>query len=64
MQRIITGFKKDPHSDWFAILDCGHTQHVRHHPPFQNRPWVLEDETRNRMIGETLPCPYCDERTP
>jgi hypothetical protein len=63
MQRIITGFEQDQYGDWFAILDCGHTQHVRHKPPFQNRPWVLEDETRNRMIGETLPCPYCDERT-
>ncbi|MFB8831117.1 DUF3565 domain-containing protein [Azotobacter sp. CWF10] len=23
-----------------AVLSCGHTQHLRHQPPWQNRPWV------------------------
>ncbi|WP_372983133.1 DUF3565 domain-containing protein, partial [Marinobacter sediminum] len=27
-------------------MSCGHFQHVRHNPPWQNRPWVERLETR------------------
>ncbi len=43
-----------------AHLACGHTQHVRHRPPFQDRPWVMEEAGRRDRIGAPLECPLCD----
>ncbi|HEY9035794.1 MAG TPA: DUF3565 domain-containing protein [Pseudomonadales bacterium] len=60
MQRAITGFGVDEHDDPFAWLSCGHRQHVRHQPPFVNRPWVISDEGREAMLGQTLNCVRCD----
>lgn len=64
MIQAITGFHLDEHSDWVAELACGHNQHVRHHPPFANRPWVVTPEGRAKMFGQTLICKKCDERAP
>jgi hypothetical protein len=60
MQRIISGFHRDAEGDWVAELDCGHQQHVRHRPPFQNRPWVLSDTERAAHVGSARDCPLCD----
>jgi len=43
MTRQIVGFHRDPKNDWGADLDCGHWQHVRHNPPFENRPWTMTE---------------------
>jgi Protein of unknown function (DUF3565) len=43
-----------------AKLVCGHNQHTRHDPPWQNRPWVLTEVGRNTAIGSTLNCVKCD----
>lgn len=51
----------DEAEDWTAILSCGHPQHTRHKPPFENRPWVVSQEGRNSMIGHSLNCVRCDE---
>ncbi len=64
MQRVIVGFDQDELGDWRAILACGHRQHVRHNPPFVNRPWVLTEEGRNRFLGAPLECKACDEGEP
>jgi hypothetical protein len=61
MTRAIVGFHKDENDDWVADLDCGHTQHVRHRPPWQNRPWVTTEEGRARFLGHPLNCKKCDE---
>jgi cytochrome c-type biogenesis protein CcmH/NrfF len=61
MERTITGFHRDSDGDWVAELSCGHGQHVRHRPPFQQRPWVLDDAERDARIGAALDCPLCDE---
>ncbi len=61
MRRRITGFHQDEKSDWVAELECGHNQHVRHDPPWQQRPWVLTEEGRRSRSGETLNCVICDE---
>ena len=42
-----------------AELECGHTQHVRHTPPWQVRPWVLTAAGRAGRLGTTVPCRYC-----
>lgn len=60
MKRTILGFRRDEQGDWVANLDCGHGQHVRHRPPFVNRPWVQREESRNGMLGIELDCPRCD----
>ena len=61
MQRAIVGFETDEVGDWVALLECGHRQHVRHRPPWQERPWVLTAEGRNGRIGSPLECSACDE---
>ena len=60
MKRAITHFHLDEHRDWVAALDCGHRQHVRHRPPFVNRPWVASDTERKAMLGTALDCVRCD----
>ncbi|MCY3956526.1 MAG: DUF3565 domain-containing protein [Nitrospira sp.] len=62
-QRII-GFHRDEHGDWVADLECGHGQHVRHDPPWSERPWVVTPQGRERMLGETLACKKCNEELP
>ena len=60
MERAITGFHQDDVGDWIALLTCGHTQHVRHRPPFQERPWVISEQGRAGRLGSPLSCPLCD----
>ncbi len=61
MERKITGFHLDEHNDWVAELDCCHGQHVRHKPPFFNRPWTQTQSGRDAMLGTTLNCVRCDQ---
>ena len=60
MLRKITGFHTDDAGDWIAELACLHGQHVRHRPPFQDRPWVTTEAGRAGRIGTDLDCPLCD----
>jgi tellurite methyltransferase len=60
MERPIKAFELDDEGDPIAILACGHAQHVRHKPPFINRPWVTSEEGRTGMIGKKLNCVRCD----
>ena len=60
MERAITGFSRDKLADWFATLECGHRQHVRHKPPFFNRLWVESEEGRAALLGQPLNCVRCD----
>jgi hypothetical protein len=60
--RKIVGSHQDDAGDWVADLECGHTQHVRHNPPWQSRPWVTTPEGRASRIGTELPCAKCIDR--
>ena len=60
MRRLITGFKLDEHGDWIASLSCGHRQHVRHRPPFEERPWVVTEIGRRGKLRKPLDCTRCD----
>lgn len=60
MERLIVGYQQDGQGDWVADLACGHRQHVRHRPPFEQRPWVVEEVGRRGHLGTPLPCPLCD----
>jgi len=60
MNRSIVAFRQDDEGVWVADLECGHSQHVRHKPPFFPKPWVLAEEGRQARIGTPLDCPQCD----
>jgi hypothetical protein len=64
MQQRIVGFHRDEAGDWVARLACGHHQHVRHQPPWINRPWVETTEGRDEALGRELNCRKCDEGAP
>ena len=61
MQQAIAGFHLDEEQHWVAELACGHNQHVRHTPPWQNRPWVMTEKGRKEKLGMMLECKLCDE---
>lgn len=60
MQREIIDYYLDEEGDWVALLNCQHGQHVRHQPPFVNRPWVITQAGRDAMLGTKLNCVRCD----
>jgi tellurite resistance-related uncharacterized protein len=62
VQRPIAGYHTDAEGQWVAELSCGHGQHVRHEPPFLERPWVLSEEGRRSRIDTPLDCVRCDRR--
>ncbi|WP_323845946.1 DUF3565 domain-containing protein [Microbulbifer magnicolonia] len=64
MQQPIAGYHRDEEDHWVAELACGHNQHVRHDPPWQNRPWVTTESGRESMLGHLLNCVKCDEGAP
>jgi len=58
LQKIV-GFDKDEVGDHIAILSCGHMRHVRHSPPWFNRPWVEDASTRQQFLGREMECKKC-----
>lgn len=60
MIRTITGFHTDEAGDWVAELSCLHNQHVRHQPPFFDRPWTQTEHGRASRLGTEIDCPLCD----
>ena len=63
MEQMIIGYHLDEENDWVAQLQCGHSQHVRHNPPWMNREWVITEAGRQSKIGEKLECLKCDDQT-
>jgi hypothetical protein len=61
-ERRIVGYHQDQEQHWVAELECGHTQHVRHTPPWQVREWVITPEGRASHMGTLLACRLCEER--
>jgi len=57
----IQGFHKDEEGYWVADLDCGHTRHMRHNPPWQERDWVVARASREARIGQDIDCAECEE---
>ncbi|EIK95256.1 hypothetical protein PMM47T1_17215 [Pseudomonas sp. M47T1] len=56
---FIEDFIRDEHGHWVVVLSCGHTQHLRHQPPWQSRPWVLDADKRAQQIGKSFRCGWC-----
>ena len=61
MKQKIIGFHQDEIQHWVADLACGHTQHVRHDPPWQERPWVITEQGRQQKMGYELDCVDCEK---
>jgi hypothetical protein len=61
VERVIVAFRQDDRGDWIAELACGHHRHVRHRPPFELRPWVVDDESRRARVGTTIDCGLCEQ---
>lgn len=61
IERRIVSFHQDEEQHWVAHLECGHDQHVRHDPPWKNRPWVVTPEGRAAQLGTTLRCVKCGD---
>jgi hypothetical protein len=64
VHRKIIAFHQDEQFHWVADLDCGHTQHIRHDPPWTVREWVTSAEGRSSRIGTELPCKKCELGSP
>ncbi|MEX0778614.1 MAG: DUF3565 domain-containing protein [Balneolales bacterium] len=64
MKQPITGYHKDEEGHWVAELQCGHHQHVRHNPPWMERPWVTTEKDRESRLGLLLECKKCDRNEP
>ncbi|OTG95706.1 DUF3565 domain-containing protein [Acinetobacter sp. ANC 3832] len=62
MLQAMIGFHLDEEQHWVADLACGHARHVRHNPPWQNRPWVVTPEGRAEKLGVQLNCLKCEEK--
>jgi hypothetical protein len=60
VDRRIAGYDQDDEGHWVAELECGHRQHIRHDPPWVNRPWVTTAEGRTAALGAVLDCKKCD----
>ncbi|HEX5385516.1 MAG TPA: DUF3565 domain-containing protein [Gemmatimonadales bacterium] len=59
--RRIVGFHRDDEGQWVADLECGHTQHMRHEPPWQVREWVTTEVGRARFVGRVISCVACEK---
>ncbi|MDO7910304.1 DUF3565 domain-containing protein [Pseudomonas monteilii] len=55
----MVAFHQDDQGHWVVELSCGHTQHLRHQPPWQVRPWVLDAERRADCLGQVFACGWC-----
>ncbi|MFD2191116.1 DUF3565 domain-containing protein [Pistricoccus aurantiacus] len=64
MKQSINGYHLDEENHWVAELACGHNQHVRHQPPWVERPWVTHESGRAAMLGFLLDCKKCDRGEP
>jgi hypothetical protein len=64
MKQAIVGYHRDDEQHWVAELACGHFQHVRHSPPWTNRPWVTTEQGRHRALGTLLKCKKCETGAP
>ncbi|MBC3766178.1 DUF3565 domain-containing protein [Neptunicella marina] len=64
MFQPICGYHKDDENHWVAQLSCGHFQHIRHNPPWTNRPWTQTEQGRLGMLGHELNCLKCDNGEP
>lgn len=60
MKRKILRFYKDEKGDWIVDLECGHSRHMRHDPPWSNMDWIHSSEARWDRMQKPIDCRDCD----
>ena len=60
MRRAVIGFEQDDERHWVAKLECGHSVHVRHDPPWMIREWVMTEAGRAARVGSLMECKRCE----
>lgn len=60
--RTIVALEPESEASFVARLDCGHRRHVRHRPPLESYPWLLDPAQRAARIGQRIECDRCDRR--
>lgn len=60
VDRRIISLELESEGTCVASLDCGHTRHIRHRPPLENYPWILDPAQRDARVGERIECGRCD----
>ncbi len=55
MDRPIVGLHLDEDGGRVAELARGHFPHVRHDPPWANRPWTQKPDGRAGVLGRCSP---------
>lgn len=59
LEQAIVGFYQSEDEQWVARLSCGHSQNVKHEPPWSNRAWITTEQGRTAMLGYKLACQKC-----
>ncbi|MCA9711493.1 MAG: DUF3565 domain-containing protein, partial [Myxococcales bacterium] len=58
----IVGLRREGPRAVVLALDCGHHRHVRHRPPLQVHPWVLDEAAARQRVGQGIECLRCGQR--
>lgn len=58
-ESVIEGFRLEEDGAWVVMLDCGHSRHIRHQPPFHRAPWLLSEQGRAARLGTRVACQLC-----
>ena len=61
IDRCILGLEPESGDSVVAVLDCGHRRHIRHRPPLESHPWILDPAGRAARIGQRIECGRCEQ---
>ena len=61
IDRRILNLESESADSVIAVLDCGHRRHIRHRPPLEMHPWILDPAARAARIGQRIECGRCEQ---
>lgn len=62
IERKILSIEEETNEEFVASLSCGHKRHLRHDPPRETRPRLLDSQEREAIIGTQIDCGRCLQR--
>jgi tellurite methyltransferase len=60
IDRQILDIEAESADSCVAALDCGHRRHIRHRPPLERHPWILDPAERAARVGQRIECGRCE----
>jgi tellurite resistance-related uncharacterized protein len=60
IDRQILSIEPESADSVVATLDCGHRRHIRHRPPLESHPWILDPVARVARVGQRIECGRCE----